>query len=100
MLDQMSGSAIRRLTLAKIADTVIALPPLPEQGRIVAKIDALSARSKRARADLDRIGALGARAKQQEKLASAFPGRVDQELARTKLGASSRGGVSCEDSGA
>jgi len=45
--------------------------PLPEQRRIVAKLDALDASSKRARADLDRIPALVARAK-QAILAKAF----------------------------
>ena len=71
----MSGSAIRRLTLAKIADTVIALPPLPEQHRIVAKIDALSACSKRARTDLDHVEALAQRAK-HAVLDAAFRGRL------------------------
>lgn len=41
----------------------IPVAPPSEQCRIVAKIDALSARSKRARADLDHVEALAARAK-------------------------------------
>ena len=42
----------------------IGLPPLAEQRRIVAKLDALTARTARARADLDRIPALTGRYKQ------------------------------------
>ncbi|MCW2283165.1 type I restriction enzyme S subunit [Rhodoblastus acidophilus] len=67
------GSDIRRFGNGSTHTTIyfpevkafhIALPPLPEQRRIVAKLDALDASSKRARADLDRIPALVARAKQ------------------------------------
>ncbi len=64
MVGRMSGSAIRRLTLTAIGAQEIAIPPLAEQRRIVAKLDALVARSKHVRADLDRITALVARAKQ------------------------------------
>lgn len=41
----------------------VALPPVAEQLRIVAKLDALTARTARARADLDRIPALAERYK-------------------------------------
>lgn len=58
----------------------VPLPPLPEQRRIVAKLDALDASSKRARADLDRIPALVARAK-QAILAKAFRGDLTAEIA-------------------
>ncbi|MBB4199936.1 hypothetical protein CCR94_10785 [Rhodoblastus sphagnicola] len=53
----------------------VRLPPLAEQRRIVAKLDALDARAKRARADLDRIPALVARAK-QAILEKAFDGEL------------------------
>lgn len=49
----------------------IALPPLAEQRRIVGKLDALSARSKRASAELERVEALAERAR-QAVLAAAF----------------------------
>jgi type I restriction enzyme S subunit len=74
------GSDIRRFGNGSTHTTIyfpevkafhIALPPLPEQRRIVAKLDALDARAKRARADLDRIPALVVRAK-QAILAKAF----------------------------
>ena len=51
------------------------LSPNAEQRRIVAKIDALSARSKRARTDLDRIEVLAARAK-HAVLSAAFKGEL------------------------
>ena len=62
-----------RVDFHSISDFKITLPPVSEQRRIVAKLDALDASSKRARADLDRIPALVARAK-QAMLAKAFRG--------------------------
>jgi len=56
----------------------IVLPPLAEQRRIVAKLDALTARTVRARADLDRIPTLAARYK-QAVLAKAFSGELTAE---------------------
>jgi type I restriction enzyme S subunit len=56
----------------------VPLPPLPEQRRIVAKLDALDARAKRARADLDRIPALVSRAK-QSVLSSFFGSRAARQ---------------------
>jgi type I restriction enzyme S subunit len=53
----------------------IPLAPLTEQRRIVAKLDALLARTARARADLDRIPILVSSCK-QALLASAFSGKL------------------------
>jgi type I restriction enzyme S subunit len=57
----------------------ICLPPLAEQRRIVAKLDAITARTGRARADLDRISALTSRYK-QAVLAKAFTGELSASL--------------------
>ncbi len=43
MREGMTGVAITRVTLTKLNDALIPLPPLPEQHRIVAKVDELMA---------------------------------------------------------
>lgn len=63
----------------------VPLPPLPEQRRIVAKLDALDARAKRARADLDRIPALVARAK-QAVLRAALKGELTRKWREAATG--------------
>lgn len=78
MTGDMTGSAIRRLTLTTIGRQKIRIPPLTEQKRIVAKLDALSARSARARKDLERIDALVARYK-QAVLSKAFSGELTRD---------------------
>ena len=55
MTGQMTGSAIRRLTLTAINGQYVDVPPLAEQRRIVAKLDSLFARTKTARDELARI---------------------------------------------
>lgn len=67
----------RRVPLNFLRGTEFPVPPHAEQRRIVAKLNALSARSKRARAELERVTALAARAK-QAVLAAAFDGRLVQ----------------------
>lgn len=54
-----------RVNFKEIAEFPVALPPLPEQRRIVAKVDGLTARTARARKELDRIPTLIARYKQR-----------------------------------
>ncbi|MFQ6181848.1 restriction endonuclease subunit S [Sinorhizobium meliloti] len=56
----------------------ICLPPLAEQKRIVAKLDALSAKSARARTELARIETLVSRYK-QAVLSKAFSGELTRE---------------------
>lgn len=75
MLDKMTGTAIRRLTLTTISAQIFPLAPLHEQRRIVAKVDGLIARTARARKELDRIPTLIARYKQR-LLALAFSGEL------------------------
>jgi type I restriction enzyme S subunit len=64
-----------RVNYPEISRFPIDLPPLTEQKRIVAKADGLTARTARARADLDRIPTLIARYKQR-LLALAFSGEL------------------------
>lgn len=63
------------LSLDDVRETPIRLAPLAEQRRVVAKLDALTASTARARADLDRIPALTARYK-RAVLSSAFGGEL------------------------
>lgn len=72
-------TAIPMLTIGKLDEIDVRVPPLAEQGRIVAKLDALIARIDRARADLDRVPALAARYK-QAVLASCFTSERPDEM--------------------
>ncbi len=69
----MTGSAIKRIVLTKIRQSIVPLPPLGEQGRIVEKLDELLGRSRRAREELQHIPKLIQRYK-QAVLAAAFRG--------------------------
>lgn len=62
--DAVKGVTRPRIGMRDLAAFELELPPVAEQQRIVAKLDALTARTARARADLDRIPALAARYKQ------------------------------------
>jgi type I restriction enzyme S subunit len=77
LLSAMNGSAIRRLTLTTIGRTVVPLPPTAEQRRIVAKLDALSARLARARVELDQAHALTTRMRMAAS-AAAFTGKLNR----------------------
>jgi len=76
-----TGTTIKHLPQAALAAVVVPLPPVAEQKRIVAKLDALNAKSARARTELARIETLVSRYK-QAVLSKAFSG----ELTRRKLG--------------
>jgi type I restriction enzyme, S subunit len=69
------GVGLRHVTKGKFQETDIALPPLPEQRRIVAKIDSLSTRSRRACDHLDHIPRLVEKYK-QALLTAAFRGEL------------------------
>ena len=68
----------RRVPLDFLRAYTIPLPPIPEQRRIVAKIDSLSAKSRRARDHLDHIPRLVEKYK-QAILAAAFRGELTRE---------------------
>lgn len=67
-----------RVNFKEIAEFPVALPPLPEQRRIVAKVDELTARTARARKELDRIPTLITRYK-SAVLALAFSGKLTND---------------------
>lgn len=66
---------VKHLSSKTLQEIPLPLPPLAEQRRIVAKLDALTTRTDRARADLDRIPALAGRYK-QAVLEKAFSGEM------------------------
>ncbi len=72
---EAGGTTRQRVAGGKIKALTLPVPPLPEQKRLVAKVDGLTARTARARADLDRIPTLIARYKQR-LLALAFSGEL------------------------
>ncbi len=67
------GGSLTRARPKDVAQIEIALPPLPEQRRIVARLEALEARSRRAREKLAAVPAQLAQAR-QSLLAAAFRG--------------------------
>lgn len=78
--EKASGTTVRNLNTDLVSSVQIEIPPLAEQKRIVAKLDALNAKSARARTELARIETLVSRYK-QAVLRKAFSG----ELGRKEL---------------
>ncbi|RWP62578.1 restriction endonuclease subunit S [Mesorhizobium sp.] len=72
------GTAVPRLNLEDVRKFVMPMPPLPEQRRIVARIDSLAGKSRRARDHLDHIPRLVEKYK-QAVLAAAFRGDLTRE---------------------
>ena len=72
------GTTFRQIDKRTLEDWPILLPPLPEQRRIVAKIDSLSAKSGRARDHLDHLPRLVEKYK-QALLTAAFRGELTRE---------------------
>lgn len=73
-----TGTAQLTVPLSGLRGFTLPLPPLPEQRRIVAKIDSLTAKSRRARDHLDHIPRLVEKYK-QAILAAAFRGDLTRE---------------------
>jgi type I restriction enzyme S subunit len=77
-MDDLTGGTTRdSLNIGTLRTVAIPIAPLAEQRRIVAKLDALTARTAKAGAELDRVPALVARYK-QALLAAAFRGDLTQ----------------------
>jgi type I restriction enzyme, S subunit len=76
--EQAGGTTRQRVAGGRVKQLVVPVPPLPEQRRIVAKIDRLFAKSKRARDHLDHIPRLVEKYK-QAILAAAFRGDLTRE---------------------
>ncbi len=78
LLHQRQGGAQPNISQGIVRDIPIPLPPLNEQRRIVAKIEDLTARSRRAREALEKIPLLLERFR-QSVLAAAFRGDLTAE---------------------
>lgn len=74
IVDGVGGTAQPNFNGSKLAEIKLALPPTAEQRRIVSKLDALTARLARTRAELDRTTLLLARLRKQA-LVSSFEDR-------------------------
>jgi type I restriction enzyme S subunit len=79
--EAVHGATRPRVNLSVLKSLRLDLPPLPEQRRIVAKVDTLSAKSKRARERLDHVRRLVEKYK-QAVLAAAFNGDLTREWRR------------------
>jgi type I restriction enzyme S subunit len=73
-----SSVTVKHLSSKTLAEIPLPLPPSAEQKRIVTKLDALSAKSARARIELSRIETLVSRYK-QSVLSKAFSGELTRE---------------------
>lgn len=85
LLGAMSGSAIRRLTLTTIGRTSLPIAPIVEQRRIVERLDALTVRVARARAELDRVPVLAEHLR-RSSLNAAFRGDLSADHRQDELG--------------
>jgi type I restriction enzyme S subunit len=79
----VGGSTRLKLTQESMRRVLIPLPPVNEQRRIVAKLDSLFARSRRAREELERIAGLCDRYR-RSVLAAACSGRLTADWREQK----------------
>lgn len=82
-----SGTTFKELSGKRMSEMPIPIAPLNEQRRIVAKLDSLFARSRRAREELERIPKLCDRYR-QAVLAAAFRGDLTAEWRKDKASTS------------
>jgi len=75
--DQIFGSTRPRVNLKEVRGTIVPLPPLAEQRRIVAAVEALLARVNASRERLDRVSVM-LKAFRQAVLAAACSGRLTE----------------------
>ncbi len=76
--DVVRGVALRQISVGEVRELEVPLPPLNEQRRIVEKLDALQARSRRAREALDAVSPLLEKLR-QSILAAAFRGDLTKD---------------------
>lgn len=81
LLEMDKGTTKAGLGLDDVRSVVVPMAPLAEQRRIVAKLDALTARTATARADLDRVATLSSRCR-EAVLQVAFDGRLTEDWRR------------------
>lgn len=81
-LQYVSGTTRLKLTQGGMKRIRLPVPPLAEQRRIVAKLDALTARLARARAELDRVPVL-ANSMRRATLLRAFSGQLTSDVRET-----------------
>ena len=81
--NKIFGSTRPRVNLKEVRETLITLPPLPEQRRIVAAVEALLIRVNASRERLDRVPGL-LKAFRQAVLAAACNGRLTGEWREEK----------------
>ena len=79
----VGGTTRAKLTQAGMAQITIPLPPLPEQRRIIAKLDSMTGRTARARDELERIPRLIQKYR-EAILAAAFSGELTREWREAK----------------
>lgn len=79
-----TGTAQLTIPLRGLRNFLVPLPPLPEQRRIVAKIDSLTTKSRCARDHLDHIPRLVEKYK-QAVLAAAFRGDLTQNFRQSRV---------------